>query len=276
MLAEGAELLAAAGIAEARREARILLAAALGTDHAGLLRRKGGCLSADEAARFTAMLAARAERRPASQIIGEREFWSLPLTVTEATLTPRPDSEAMIEMALDLRPQRSAVRRIADLGTGSGCLLLAALVEYPAAFGLGLDFSEAAARIARANMLRLGFAHRGAIILGDWDAPLAGRFDLILCNPPYIPTADIAGLMPEVRAYEPRLALDGGADGLGPYRRLFPALHGLLTADGLALFEFGIGQAPALTALAAAAGLTVQGVRPDLAGLPRIIAVSLP
>lgn len=264
----------AAGIEEPYREARILLAAAIGADLAGLLRRRGGALTPAEADRFARMVERRAARVSAAQVIGHREFWSLDFLVTEDTLVPRPDSEAVIEMALALRPERAAVRRILDLGTGTGCLLLAALSEYREAWGLGVDLAPRTAAVAAENARRLGMAPRAAILVGRWWEALSARFDLILCNPPYIPAADIAGLMPEVRDHEPRLALDGGGDGLDPYRLLFAGLAERLAPDGLALFEFGIGQADALQALAISAGLTLRGLRADLGGQPRVLAVS--
>ena len=266
--------LGAAGIEEPYREARILLGAAIGADQAGLLRRRGGDLTTEEAGRFDDMVARRAQRISAAHVIGHREFWSLDFRVTEDTLVPRPDSELVIETALELRPARDAVRSILDLGTGSGCLLLAALSEYRSAWGLGIDLSPKTAAVAQGNAAALGLASRAAIAVGRWTEALAGRFDLLLCNPPYIPAADIADLMPEVGLHEPRLALDGGADGLDPYRLLFADLPQRLTPAGLALFEFGIGQAEALQALAGAAGLAVVALRADLGGHPRVLAVS--
>jgi release factor glutamine methyltransferase len=266
--------LGAAGIEEPYREARILLAAAIGADQAGVLRRRGGDLTRDEAGRFDGMIARRAERISAAHVIGHREFWSLDFRVTEDTLVPRPDSELVIETALELRPQRDAVRSILDLGTGSGCLLLAALSEYPAAWGLGIDLSPKTAAVAYGNAAALGLAGRAAIAVGRWTEALTGRFDMLLCNPPYIPAAAIADLMPEVGLHEPRLALDGGADGLDPYRILFADLPQRLSPAGLALFEFGIGQAEALQALAGASGLAVVALRADLGGHPRVLAVS--
>jgi release factor glutamine methyltransferase len=266
--------LGAAGIEEPYREARILLGAAIGADQAGLLRRRGGDLTTEEAGRFDDMVARRAQRISAAHVIGHREFWSLDFRVTEDTLVPRPDSELVIETALELRPERDAVRSILDLGTGSGCLLLAALSEYRGAWGLGIDLSPKTAAVAQGNAAALGLASRAAIAVGRWTEALAGRFDLLLCNPPYIPAADIADLMPEVGLHEPRLALDGGADGLDPYRLLFADLPQRLTPAGLALFEFGIGQAEALQALAGAAGLAVVALRADLGGHPRVLAVS--
>ncbi len=221
---------------------------------------------------FERLVARRAAHVPAAVLLGHREFWSLDVVVTPDTLIPRPESELIIEAALGLHPDRR-VGRILDLGTGTGCLLLAALVEFPGAWGLGIDRSAAAAAAAQRNAQRLGLSGRAAVMVGDWTAALAGRFDLLLCNPPYIPTADILGLMPEVALHEPHLALDGGADGLDPYRILFPDLHRRLGPGGTALFEFGAGQAPALLDLARAAALTILSVRADLAGHPRVMIV---
>ncbi len=266
-------LLAAAGIEAPNREARILLMHAIAADQAGLLRRRGGTLTADEAALFQSMVVRRQTHEPAAVIIGHREFWSLDFLVTADTLIPRPDSETVIEMALDYRRARPP-GRILDLGTGTGCLLLSALTEFGAAWGLGVDLSPRAAAVAQANAVRLNLSARAAIMVGRWTDALDGRFDLILCNPPYIPAGDVPGLMPEVAGFEPHLALDGGADGLDPYRILFRDLPRRLQPGGLALFEFGIGQADALVALAAAASLRVLEVRPDMAGLPRVLGVS--
>lgn len=266
--------LGTAGIEEPYREARILLAAAIEADLAGLLRRRGGPLAPEEARRFAAMVARRAARLSAAHVLGHREFWSLDFLVTEATLAPRADSEVMIEAALALRPARAAIRRVLDLGTGTGCLLLAALSEYPEAWGLGLDLSPPTAAVAAENARRLGLAGRSAVMVGRWWDAVSARFDLILCNPPYIPAGDIAGLMPEVRDHEPRLALNGGVDGLDPYRLLFAGLPDRLAPGGLALFEFGIGQAEALQRLAVSAGLTLEALRADLGGHPRVLAVS--
>jgi release factor glutamine methyltransferase len=262
--------LAAAEIEAPHREARILLAHALGIDRAGFLRRRSGDLSAESCDRFLDLVARRAGREPAATILGSREFWSLDFTVSQDTLIPRPESELIIETALSLRTERSP-RCILDLGTGTGCLLLAALTELPAAWGLGVDLSPAAAAVARRNAQRLGLAGRASIMVGRWTEAIAARFDLVLCNPPYIPAADIAGLMPEVALHEPRLALDGGADGLDPYRAVFAELPGRLSPGGTALFEFGVGQAEALRDLARSAGLTVQDVKADLMGHPRVM-----
>ena len=236
---------------------------------------RDGALTTAEQEKFEALIARRVGREPAATILGHREFWSLDFVVTKDTLIPRPDSELIIESAIALRPDRQ-VGRILDLGTGTGCLLLSALTEFPQAWGLGVDLSPKAAAVARLNADRLGLLPRAAIMAGQWTEALSGRFDLLLCNPPYIPAADITGLMPEVALHEPRLALDGGEDGLNAYRALFRDLWRLLTPAGIALFEFGLGQAADLGGLAQAAGLAIVDVKADLAGHTRVMIVRCP
>jgi release factor glutamine methyltransferase len=264
-------VLAEAGIEAPHREARILLAHAMAGDLATLLRRQDEPVAPDVAARFAGFVSRRAAREPAASILGHREFWSLDFLVSVDTLIPRPDSETVIEAAVACFPDRRAVSAILDLGTGSGCLLLAALTEFGAAWGLGLDRAEGAGLVAARNAERLGLGDRAAFLVGDWAAALNGRFDLVLSNPPYIPAADIAGLEPEVARHEPALALDGGADGLDAYRLLFGDLARLLAPDGKAVFEFGRGQEGALAELAKRQGLAVEGTRSDLAGHPRVM-----
>jgi release factor glutamine methyltransferase len=259
--------LAAVGIEDARREARLLLAAALGTDAAGLL-------ATDEidAAAVEPLLRRREAREPMAYILGKREFWGLTFATSAATLIPRPDSETLIESALAALPRRDGVARILDLGTGTGCLLLAALSEFPSAFGVGVDLSPAACALANANAASLGLAARAAFAAGNWAAALNGRFDLVFSNPPYIPAAEIPRLMPEVSCYEPKAALDGGADGLDAYRAILAALRGLLSARGVAVLEVGAGQAEAVMKLAWRVGLGAEPHK-DLAGHQRAITL---
>ncbi len=271
LIGQAEATLAAAGVASARLEARLLLAHALGAEPASLLLAATTVLDAPA---LPALLARRAAREPLALILGRREFWSLDLAVSPATLIPRPDTETLIEAALAARPDRGAVRRILDLGTGTGCLLLAALGEFPAAWGLGVDVAPAAATLASGNAARLGLAARAAFLCADWAAPIAGRFDLILANPPYIESAAIAGLMPEVARYEPRRALDGGADGLDAYRCIIAALPRLLAPDGVAVLELGAGQADAVAGLARRAGLVPLAPRADLAGIARALILA--
>jgi len=273
-LAQGSARLAAAGIAGARGEARLLLAHATGLGLETLIgypeRVVGDCSD------YERLLARRAAREPLSHLIGRREFWSLDFTVTRDTLDPRADSEAVIEAALARIADRSAALRIADLGTGTGCLLAALLSMLPNASGLALDRDPATAAIAARNLAALGFAGRAHVMAGDWGEALARAFDLVVVNPPYIPSGEIGGLQPEVAHYEPRRALDGGPDGLAALRRVIAGLPALLTAGGTAVVEFGDGQGDAVTRLAVDAGLSVVALHRDLAGRDRCIVCESP
>ncbi len=254
------------GIEDARREARLLL------EHcAGPPAGDGQPLPPGAIAELEALLGRRRNREPVSQILGQWEFWSLPFYVTSATLTPRPDTETLVQAALDLLPDRRAPLRLLDLGTGSGCLLLALLHELPAARGMGIDRSPEALAVAQRNAAALGLADRARFALDDWAQGIAESFDLIVSNPPYIPRDEIPGLMPEVSRHEPRLALDGGSDGLDCSRQMAPQIAARLAAGGLALLEVGQGQADSAAAILAAAGLGPAGVRADLGGRKRCV-----
>lgn len=270
---DAAARLAAAGIEEARAEARLLVCQAAGIDRAGLLGHGDRLLDDDARARLEVMVGARAARVPMAQVLGRRGFWEHEFAVTADTLTPRPETELLVEAAL-ARVVADLPLRLLDLGTGTGCLLLSLLAAWPQAWGLGVDRSAAALAVARGNALALGVAQRCAFIQADWCAPLGGRFDVIVSNPPYIASDDIDKLDPEVARHEPRLALDGGADGLGPYRILFPRLADLLAPGGVALFEHGTGQGAPLAALAAGLGLGVLARLDDLAGHDRCIVLA--
>jgi len=273
-LCQAGQVLRAAGIEAPRLEARLLLSHAMSCRQEDLLRDARAAVPGEAQARFRTLLAARSRQVPVAHLLGHAGFWTLDLLSTADTLIPRADTEALVEAALEAFPARGAVRRILDLGTGTGALLLACLEEFPEAFGVGLDRSPAAAALARANAARNGLAGRAAILAGDWAASLSGRFDLVLSNPPYIESAAIPGLMPEVALHEPALALDGGADGLDAYRALAPVLPLLLAPGGRAVLELGQGQGPAVEALMALAGLRSPGTRPDLAGIPRALVLS--
>ncbi|MBB3172932.1 release factor glutamine methyltransferase [Endobacter medicaginis] len=264
-----------AGIDSPAREARLLLAHVLGESPGALMLAPRDTMVS--VSRFDALLARRLRHEPMAHLLGSRGFWSLDLAVSPATLVPRADSETVIETLLALRPERGAVRRVLDLGTGTGCLLLAALAEYPSAWGLGVERAPQAAALARANARRNGLAGRSAVLCSDWGAALGergrgGGFDVILANPPYIPSGDLSGLMAEVRHWEPRAALDGGADGLDAYRTILPLAMRLLAEEGVLLLEFGIGQAPALVAMLAAHGFDLLALRCDLGGIERVMA----
>jgi release factor glutamine methyltransferase len=192
--------------------------------------------------------------------------------VGPAVLVPRPETETLIEAALDAFPGRAAVRQVLDLGTGSGCLLCAALREFPNATGLGIDASPAALEIARANAAAHALTARATFTEGDWLAGVGGKFDLVLANPPYIARGEVALLAPELM-HEPLAALVAGEDGLGAYRMIVPLLAPVLAADGVAILELGAGQAGPVAALALAAGLEAAALRHDLAGIPRAIVL---
>jgi release factor glutamine methyltransferase len=274
-LCQAGQLLRAASVENPRQEARLLLAHALGASTEALLRDPRAPVPAEAASRFGAALRARLGHAPMAHILGRQGFWTLDLAVSPATLIPRPDSESLVEAALDLFPDREAPLRVLDLGTGTGCLLLAVLAERPRAFGIGVDRVPAAAALAAGNAAANGLGGRAAFLAGDWAAALSGRFDLVLSNPPYIESAAIPGLMPEVARHEPGLALDGGPDGLAAYRALAAALPGLLAPGGAAVLELGQGQRGAVESLALAAGLEPGPCRPDLGGVERALALRL-
>lgn len=202
-----------------------------------------------------------------------REFWSMDFKVGPGVLVPRPETEMLIEVAASAVPDRKTAFSIADLGTGSGALLIAALKEFPNARGTGFERSAEAFAYAKANLARHGLTIRGKLVAGDW-SEAEGQFDLVFSNPPYIPTADIQGLDPEVRLYEPHAALDGAADGLAAYRDLAGLIPRLLRPGGLAVLELGRGQAPSVELLFQ--GLPVVHVAPDLAGIPRVLVLKAP
>ena len=263
--------LAAAGIETARGDAWLLLAAATGRERASLMAAGADEIAATERSRLDELVRRRSAREPMAYILGEREFWSLVFQVTPAVLIPRPESETMVEAALAKVGDRRAPLRVLDLGTGSGCLLLALLSELPAATGLGVDLSTGALTLARANAGRLGLAGRARFEEGSWGAGLQGGFDLIVANPPYVGAGELAGLEPEVREFEPQLALIAGADGLCAYRALIPDCARLLAEGGSVALEIGQGQGDAVAALLARHGLVVVDRRLDLAGIERCL-----
>ena len=271
LLGEAAVRLKAAGIEAPLREARLLLGHAAALPQSTLIGWPERAVDAESAGRFETLLARRLAHEPVSRILGRREFWSLDFAVTADTLDPRPDTETLVEAVLAQLPDRRAPLRLADFGTGSGCILLALLSELPNAWGIGLDRSESAAGIAKANAAVLGLAQRAAFAVGDWGAALTGSVDLVVSNPPYIPSATIARLDPEVRHYDPHAALDGGADGLDAYRRLLPDAARLLCPGGIAALEIGVGQAAGVVSLCQEVGLQTLAIRADLAGIERVV-----
>jgi release factor glutamine methyltransferase len=256
-------------------DARILVGAALGLDLSGMIAAATRPVTAAEAARLEDFAGRRLKGEPVARILGSREFWGLPLQLSAATLVPRPDTETVVALALQmLRAGPGADRpRIADLGTGSGAILLALLSELPDAMGVGTDISAAALRTASANARNLGLARRAAFVACDYASALSGPFDLIVSNPPYIRSAEINDLASEVRDHDPLCALDGGSDGLDAYRALVPQAVRLLAPGGGLALEVGHDQSADVEQLMAAAGLTLRGPpRTDLAGIPRAVA----
>jgi len=265
-----------ATIESAELDARILAGHALGLDLTGLISAAQRQLTSDESARLEEFARRRLAGEPVARIIGEKEFWGLPLQLSSATLVPRPDTETVVELALDLLRAGGDLDRplrIADLGTGSGAILLALLSELPAAQGFGTDISEGALKTAGANAARAGLSDRATFIACDYARGLSGWFDLIVSNPPYIRSADIDGLAAEVRNHDPLAALDGGADGLDAYRALIPQAARLLAPGAALVVEAGQGQSGPIQALMVAAGLMpVIAPKADLAGIPRAVA----
>jgi release factor glutamine methyltransferase len=256
-------------------DARILVGAALGLDLTGMIAAATRPVTAAEAARLEDFAGRRLKGEPIARILGSREFWGLPLQLSAATLVPRPDTETVVALALQmLRAGPGADRpRIVDLGTGSGAILLALLSELPDAMGVGTDISAAALRTASANARNLGLARRAAFVACDYASALSGAFDLIVSNPPYIRSSEINDLASEVRDHDPRSALDGGSDGLDAYRALIPRAVRLLAPGGSLVLEVGHDQGADVEQLMAAAGLTLRGPpRTDLAGIPRAVA----
>jgi len=273
-LATATARLAAAGIADPRRDARLLIAAAIEAGPERLIAHPDRVLDGAEAAQADALIARRAAREPVSRILGRREFWSLEFEITPDTLDPRPDSETLVAAVLERIRTQGLMRAplsVLDLGTGSGCLLLALLSELPAARGLGLDISAAALDVARRNARNLGYLERVHFEIGDWGAGLDGFWQLIISNPPYITEAEIGDLAPEVVRYDPRLALTAGSDGLDAYRELLPQAARLLDRDGILALEVGRGQQEAVTALLVASGFAPLGRYRDLGGIERCL-----
>jgi len=274
-LAAAAARLAAAGVADPGRDARLLVAQAAGVSADRLTLHLDQPLDAPAAARLEGFLAARAARQPMAQILGWRDFWRHRFQVTRDVLDPRPETETLVAAALE-----APFARVLDLGTGSGAILLSLLAERPGATGLGTDLSDAALAVAQANARALGLAGRAAFRRADWFAGVAGgegaRFDLIVSNPPYIAADEMAALSPEVRDWEPHLALTPGGDGLAAYRALAAGAAAHLAPGGRLLIEIGPTQGPAVMALMAAAGLARLDLRRDLDGRARVVLAQHP
>ena len=273
ILLDATTRLRAAGVESPRREARLLLAHVLGLRPEEIVSGRLSPQGTEFRRRFEAVLARRAAREPLAYIIGRREFWSLDFEVGPGVLVPRPESEIMVEEALRRFPIVDAPLRVVDLGTGSGCLLLAFLSERPKAEGFGVDISSEALAVAKRNAANLGLGSRARFLRSDWMGALSGAWDVIFINPPYIVEGDLDSLDPEVGRYEPRAALDGGPDGLSAYRRIAAALRPRLAPEGRVLLEVGQGQAGPVERIFFEKGLSVEGTVFDLAGIPRCLVV---
>lgn len=267
LLAAATRDLARAGVPGAARDARLLLRWAGGHDAARLATLLDQPASPDESARLAAATAARARRVPLSHLTGTREFWGRSFAVTADVLDPRPETECLIALALAGPP----AARLLDLGTGTGCILLTLLAEWPGASGLGRDISPAALAVARGNADRLGLAARARFDTGDWLAGLTGPFDLVVANPPYLAADELGSLAPEL-AFEPHIALSPGGDGLAAYRAIAAGVAPVLAPGGRVLVEIGPTQGTAVMALLQAAGLTQVALHPDLDGRDRVVS----
>lgn len=270
-LRAAARRLEAAGVEGAPRDARWLLAHALGVSADALVARLADPLEPQAEAAFEAAVGARESRQPVAQIIGRRAFWGRDFLVTPEVLDPRPETETLVELAL-----AAPFARVLDLGTGSGCLLVTLLAERPAAQGLGTDISEAALEVARGNASRLGVADRASFRRSDWFAEVSGAYDLIVSNPPYIAAGEMPGLAPELRRWEPRGALTDGGDGLSAYRAIAAGAPAHLAPGGRLIVETGAGQGGAVTAIFRSAGLESVATHTDLEGRQRAVSARNP
>ena len=285
-IAAAQKRLAQASVDNPALDARLLIGHALGLDRASLLTQEQRILTQEERATIKYLISRRAAREPVGRILGQSEFWGLPFGLNEATLEPRPDSETLIEAALaflekkkekwdpclrrDDRKEKKSLH-ILDLGTGTGCLLLSLLQELPQATGLGIDISPRAIDQATTNAKQLGLEDRSTFQTGDWLEGVDEKFDLILSNPPYIPSQDIAQLDPEVRLFDPKKALDGGTDGFDPYRTLIPLIPSFLRPKGIVVFEVGIYQAEPVKDIMKRNGFERIESKADLSNIPRCI-----
>jgi release factor glutamine methyltransferase len=272
-----ASALREAGIDTPELDARALLCHAASMSHEAYIAKACDRLAPAALARLDRSIARRLQREPVSRITGTREFYGRLFAVAPHALDPRPDTETLIDAALAL-VQRNGWRdrnlRLLDLGTGTGCILVTLLAELPNAKGIGTDRSQAALGLAAANAIRLGVASRAAFVAADWLDGIGGEFDLVLSNPPYLATGEIAGLAPEVAAYDPKLALDGGPDGLDAYARIAAGAPAILAEGGRLLVEIGASQAAQVSAMFRAAGLALDrdhAIARDLAGRPRVV-----
>jgi len=271
-----ADILREVGIESADLDARVLLAHVLGMDTAQLLASDEPVTPEIET-RYMEAIRRRAAGEPVARIVGNKEFWSRTFAVSSDVLVPRPETETVVEAALSAKPERDAPLRVLDLGVGSGAILGAVLLERPRATGVGVDRSLGALKIARTNLDAIGVGERSRLVCGNWGESLSSPFDLIVANPPYIPTRALEELPIEVRGFDPVTSLDGGADGLAAYRVIVAALPGQLAPGGIAVLELGAGQEQTVAELARRAHMRVdEGARRDLAGVPRALILNVP
>jgi release factor glutamine methyltransferase len=271
LVAEFAAALSLAGFDEPRRQARRLIASALPISPADLFGNPDRAVDEQQIVQLKGMLSRIIEHEPLSRILGRREFWGLEFALSAATLDPRPESETVVEAVLRRKSHRDAPLRLLDLGTGTGCLLLALLSEFPAATGFGIEIAEDAVKTAADNAARLGLAERALFLVGNWAAAVSRSFDAIIANPPYIASAQLPLLPHAVARYDPWPALDGGADGLASFRAIAADLPRLLAPQGIFVTEVGVGQADEVARIMKAHGLTPDGIDKDLAGIARCV-----
>lgn len=271
ILAEAAAALAKTGREEPRRRARQLIASSLDISRAELLMRPERKLDRTQIERVRSIIDRVASGEPLSRILRRREFWGLDFALSNETLDPRPESETVVESVLARVTGRSGALKVLDLGTGTGCLILALLSELPTAIAVGVDRSEDATATARRNAAALGLADRVRLFVGDWGSALDGEFDVIVANPPYIASAALSGLPREVREYDPPRALDGGADGLAAYRAIATQVRALLAPGGILVVETGAGQTAAVATILTGYGVVVEAIERDLSGIERCV-----
>lgn len=273
-LRDAVRALQEARIESASVDARLLLQHVLGISREQLLAADKRVITSEQEAQYMQLIARRAARQPVAQLIGKREFYGREFKVTGDTLDPRPDSETLIEAVLARIADKNAPLRLLDLGTGTGCLLLTLLAELPKSQGIAVDACEKALDVAKTNASALSVGNRAQFVKSSWAEGVSGVFDVVISNPPYIPSSTIPTLAPEVCQYEPKAALDGGEDGLECYRAIIAQLPGLLGDAGFAAFEIGIGQHKALESIASQNGLQIAGMKEDLAGIVRCVVMT--